>query len=96
MNFVKQIFTDETVNLDDNSFDECTFVRCALVYKGGPFRLVGNTLNSPRFVLDGPALNTLRFMSELYRGGAKDIIELTFDSIRGGGNPADIWGDTVH
>jgi hypothetical protein len=84
MKFINTTYTDETINLDDNDFEGCTFVRCTLVYKGGVFRLAGNSLDSPRFAFDGAAANTLRFMAELYKGGASDIVESTFDNIRQG------------
>jgi hypothetical protein len=85
MNFSNQTFRDETVNLDGNSFVGCTFVRCVFVYNGvGPVNLADNNIQSPRFVFSGAAASTIDFMSKLYAGGAAQIIEATFDNIRGG------------
>lgn len=81
-----QTFADKTVYLDGSSFYDCVFERCDLVFSG----VLPATLSNPRFVdcrwqVVGPAQTTVGFLSALYRAGAKDLIEATFDTIRGKG-----------
>jgi hypothetical protein len=79
-----ETFTDAVVYLDGNSFYRCRFERCTIVING----LIGCTLVDPFFAdcnwtVSGPAQNTLTLLSALYRAGAKDLVEQTFDQIRG-------------
>lgn len=50
----------------------------------GPVSLVGCTFRDVSWAFVGPAQNTLHFMAALYQGGAKDLIENTFNLIRQG------------
>jgi hypothetical protein len=79
-----QTFSDVTVYLDGSSFYDCTFERCTVVFSS----LLPATLNNPKFIdckwqATGPAENTIKFMTALYKVGARDLIEATFKSIRG-------------
>jgi hypothetical protein len=79
-----QTFSDVTVYLDGSSFYDCTFERCTVVFSG----VLPAVLNNPRFVdcrwaAAGPAETTIGFLTALYKAGAKDLIEATFDTIRG-------------
>lgn len=79
-----QTFTDMVVYLDGASLYDCTFERCTIVISG----VLPATLHNPRFVncswrATGPAENTISFFASLYRAGAKDLIEATFERIRG-------------
>jgi hypothetical protein len=79
-----QVFSDAQIYLDGASFYRCKFNRCTIVING----LVGCTLVDPQFidckwVVAGPAQITFELMSALYRVGATDLIEATFDQIRG-------------
>ena len=81
-----QTFSDITVYLDGSSFYDCVFERCQIVFAG----VLPATLNNPRFVdcrweAIGPALTAISFLSSLYKAGATDLIEATFQSIRGKG-----------
>ena len=35
MDYKDQTFTGEVVNIDNNKFEECSFVRCKVIYAGG-------------------------------------------------------------
>lgn len=77
-------FADAVVYLDGNSFYRCKFERCTIVING----LIGCTLVDPQFIdcqwtVGGPAQNTFALLSALYKAGAKDLIEATFNQIRG-------------
>jgi len=79
-----QTFSDVTVHLDGSSFYDCTFERCTVVFSG----VLPAVINNPRFVdcrweAAGPAEMTIRFLTSLYKAGAKDLIERTFEAIRG-------------
>jgi hypothetical protein len=85
----KQTFKDVTIFLDGSNFVECAFERCTLVYSG--LMLVGleaNSFKQCKWEFSGSAQNTIVFMSVLYRGGAQELIEATFDNIRDKPNPA--------
>jgi hypothetical protein len=76
-------FNGETVDLDYNEFVSCTFRNCTLIYRGGnaPI-LTGNSFNNFSFVFAGAAGTTLAFLTSLYHGGFKPLIETTIDNIR--------------
>ncbi len=79
-----ETFKDAKVFLDGKSFYRCRFERCEIVING----LMGCTLVDPRFVdcswsFNGPALNTFQLLTALYNAGAKDLIEATFNQVRG-------------
>jgi hypothetical protein len=81
-----RVFTNEVVDLDGNSFKDCTFKACKLVFNGvaDPV-LVGNRFDPAcTYVFDGPALRTLQFLAALYIDGGAHLVEGTFDSIRKG------------
>jgi hypothetical protein len=85
----KQKFKDVTIFLDGSSFIECTFERCTFVYSGLMLvALEDNSFKECKWQFSGSAQNTLAFMGALYGGGLHDLIEATFDNIRGKANPA--------
>ena len=82
MTITNQTFIDEEINLDDNVYENCTFIRCLFIYEGGAASLKDNTLEQPRFVFRGAAANTIQFMANLYSGGGRDIIQASITNIR--------------
>jgi hypothetical protein len=79
-----QVFTDAHIYLDGSAFYRCKFHRCTVVING----LMGCTLVDPQFVdcrwqVAGPAQTTFELLAALYQAGAVDLIEGTFDQIRG-------------
>ena len=81
---IDQEFSDIRVFLDGCTFIRCTFRKCTIVYAGH----LGMVLNQPKFIeckweMAGHAKDTLAFLSVLYAGGAADLVEATFDNIRG-------------
>jgi hypothetical protein len=82
-------FHDITVQLDGGTFVGCTFERCTLVISGLiPFHLEGCNFPTCKWEFAGPAANTLGILTQLYAGGAKELIEKTFDNIRKAGGTA--------
>jgi hypothetical protein len=79
-----QVFTDAKIHLDGGSYYRCRFERCEIVING----YMGCNLVDPRFIdcrwtVSGPAQNTLQLLSALYAVGATELVEATFDEIRG-------------
>src|SRR6476660_2897079 len=84
-----QTFKDTKIFLDGSSFHRCRFERCEVIISG----LMGCNLDDPRFVdcqwtVAGPALNAFQLLAALYKAGATDLVEATFDQIRGKTRPA--------
>ena len=77
-------FKGKKITLDGGSFYDCEFDECILVFNGLlPVTLEGNSFNNCTWRFNGPALNTVAFMTALYAGGAKDVIENALQEIRG-------------
>lgn len=84
MRYEKHPFRDQAVLLDGNEFIECTFDRCELVFAGiSPVTMHNPKMNGCGWTMTGPAALTINFMSGLYASGAHELIEQTFDNIRG-------------
>jgi hypothetical protein len=82
----KKTFSKQTVVLDGNEFDQCTFDGCVLEFQGlRPVALNTNTITNCQWSFKGPAANAVQFMSALYQSGASgaQLIEATFNGIRG-------------
>lgn len=88
MIFEGKELADQEISLDFNEFVNCRFVRCSLVFRGfGPARLRGCIFDDVTWSFDGPAANTVKFMTGLYHGagqGGRQLIESTFENIRKG------------
>lgn len=85
--YVSTSFKRERVILDGNSFRQCTFTECELVYAArGKVTLDTCVFDQCSYTFDGPAQDTLLFLTGLYMidPGA---IEATFQNIRAGAQP---------
>ena len=80
-------FRNATMQLDGNTFKNCTFTNCKMVFSGYmPVGLENSTFNKVSWSFTGPALTTLGFMRALYAGGGSggmELIENTLQAIRG-------------
>ncbi len=80
----KQTFARMRIALDGCSFDECRFEHCHFVFNGYMgVTLTGCTFEGCTWEFSGPAANTITFMTALYGGGSRDLIESTIRKIRG-------------
>lgn len=80
----KTTFEGKTIVLDGGSFYVCQFKGCTLIFNGVlPVTMDGCSFDNCKWQFSGPAQNTIGFMQALYTGGAKDLIENTFQNIRG-------------
>ena len=86
MDYKDQTFTGELVNIDNNKFEECSFVRCKVIYAGGErFGLLHCTFDACAFSFEGPAQNPLNFMALLYREGGSEgqkFVEDIFNQVK--------------
>ena len=88
----RKTFKQEVVLLDNNSYLNCTFTDCHIVYLGTTeLSLVGCKFVNCTWGFDGPAARVIRFMGTLYAMGESgaELIEKTFANIREGKFPLD-------
>ena len=82
MDYKDQTFTGEVVKIDDNKFEECSFVRCKVIYAGGDrFGLLRCTFDACSFSFEGAAQNTLNFMALLYDECGREGQEFIDDAL---------------
>lgn len=86
MEFTDKTFKDEEVRLDSNSFTNCRFENCAMVYGGGPIPTIrGCHFQDSRWSFVDNADQTVAFMRAVYHGmgdNGREMIEATFEQIR--------------
>jgi hypothetical protein len=82
-------YQDATVELDGNTFQNCTFDRCTMVYRGNdlPY-LISSVFNNCQFRFDDAALRTITLLHRLYAAGAEKIVEEYIEMIKSGTPPA--------
>ena len=86
MKYMNHTFKNETIRLDGNEYQGCTFDGCVLEYAGGTLPIMANNnIGNSRFSFSDAAANTLTFMTGIYHGmgdGGRNVIETTFQNIR--------------
>ncbi len=86
MKYKSETFEKTTVQLDGNTFESCEFNNCVLEYSGGKPPTMSNCgLSGSSFSFTDQAGDTVQFLTAMYHGGFKEVIEQTFEQIR---NPA--------
>ncbi len=93
-------FTNEAISLDGNTYEGCTFTDCEIIIEASaPFSLANNDFTRCLWTFTGAAaltmnILTMNILTQLYQSGpeTQEIIERTFESIRGRGYE----GITVH
>lgn len=84
---ISNTYNGGKVQLDNNSFTKCNFNNCIMEFGGvGAVELNDCSFNNVQWVFTGAAQNTLNFLHGMYNGmgeGGKQIVEATFDNIRG-------------
>ena len=80
-----QVFSNMRIVLDGSSFYGCTFHSCVFVYCATLPVVMENCRyeGGCKWEMDRAARSTLEFMALMYRSGATQVIENTFDLIRG-------------
>lgn len=85
MNFLNQTFENERVELHGNSYHNCRFKNCELVYDGDRSPTFhDNEFIDSVFVFTGSALRTLYFLGNMYNTGAggREVVEKTFTDLK--------------
>ena len=90
MEYREEIFENETVELDGNTFTGCTFRNCVLMFEAtAPPNLAANHFHeNVVFAFKGCATALPHLLTMLYqRGGegGRKLVEDLFDAIRDGG-----------
>jgi hypothetical protein len=94
--FKKQTFRGQRIVTDGNEYTECVFERCEVVFAGGTLPILkSNNFNSCRWIFDGAASRTIQMLANLYQGGWQQLIEETFDNIRGASAAGDTRGPSA-
>jgi len=89
--FRNETFSEVAIVVDGHDYAGCRFDRCRIVYCGAAaVSVTGCTFNDCEWAFDGPAAKTVQFMAALYAmgGTAQQLIERTFDNIRGKPHPS--------
>ncbi|MEZ5729720.1 MAG: hypothetical protein R3E48_18045 [Burkholderiaceae bacterium] len=89
--FSKKRFNKAMVVLDGNTFEQCEFNACTLVFSGvADVKLTGSKITDCNWRFDGPAARTAQFMSAMYASGSggKELIDATFRQLTGAAAPA--------
>lgn len=94
MEYIGTTFKNSREEIDGNSYHDCTFIRCRLVFSAtAPVSITGCSFDNCDWVFDGAAELTLIYLSALYHGlgehGPK-LIDGLFESIRAGRPSNDI------
>jgi|SRR5579863_4107151 len=85
--YERATFNRCAVLLDSNQYQDCIFNDCELVYAGGEHVMIGGCqLNGVRFVLDGPALNTIKFLVGVghIKNGGQELVTQFLECVRAG------------
>jgi hypothetical protein len=70
-------FTNTKINLDNQSFENCMFDGCTIVFSGkGPYRLSGCSFNNCQFALDGAAALTVKYLADMHRMNAPFVLDV--------------------
>jgi hypothetical protein len=89
MDFHDQTFNGQDILLDGNSYRNCRFIDCRMIYEGtGPMEFGGNDCTeNTQWVFGGPAAQFKEFLSVLYKFGGesgRNLVEQFFEEIRRG------------
>lgn len=77
-----QTLVNKTVLVDGNRYENCRFVDCQLLYKGGDLpAFVRCEFNGVSIQLEDDAALTLSYLTGLYHGGLSGPVDTTLDMI---------------
>jgi hypothetical protein len=83
-----QFFQGQTIQLDGNSYENCDFDGCTMIYRGhATVGLINTRMYGCQWKFEDCAHRTVQTLSDLYRGLGADghtLIEALFDNIRRG------------
>lgn len=80
------LYNHETVPLDGETFEDCEFRSCRLVFSGGePPSLVNCKYDDCEWKFDGAAAHTLAHLKLVWNAGGKAPVQAMIKEITGGG-----------
>lgn len=80
------IFNHETVVLDGESFSDCEFRECRLVYSGGELPVFEHCrFDEVEWKFEGAAARTLAYLKLVWGAGGKAPVQAMIKEITGGG-----------
>lgn len=85
MNYLNKTFDNERIELHGNSYHNCTFRHCELVYDGDRSPTFhDNEFIDSVFVFTGSALRTLYFLGNMYNSGdgGREVVEKTMSDLK--------------
>ena len=76
-------FENEVVELDGIEFQDCTFINCDLVYRGGPsFMFIRSPLTGNQLSFCDAARETMNTLAIMHRFGMHDFVEDMIKKVR--------------
>lgn len=76
------IYTNQRVILDGNSFEKCEFKNCILEFGAtAPVSLVGNKISDCQWSFVGPAALTILFLNSVIRDGGPEVKDRLIQSL---------------
>lgn len=79
-------FNHETLTLDGESFADCEFRDCRLIYNGGPAPVLTNCrFDDCDWKFEDAAANTLAYLKVVWSVGGKAPVQALIKEITGGG-----------
>ena len=85
MNYMSHTFENERIELHGNSYHNCTFKHCELVYDGDRSPTFNdNDFIDSEFIFTDSALRTLYFLSNMYQAGdgGREVVDKTLEDIK--------------
>ena len=83
MKSVDKTFRQESIEIDGNSYTNCTFEECTLEYSGGVVPSFQDcVLVKTEFLFSHQAGNTLHFLRHMYHGGFAPIVDFMIADLK--------------
>jgi hypothetical protein len=85
MKYQDVTFKNQTVEVDGNDYKNCTFEKCMMRFRGDgePGSMIGSRITDCQWHFDGPAGNTIQFLTALYANGGADFVDALVRVIKG-------------
>lgn len=75
-------YNHQTVELDGETFNDCEFAECRLVYSGGePPTFTRCRFDDCEWKFEDAAANTLAYLKQMWNVGAKTAVQATIKEI---------------
>lgn len=83
--FENETFTGQSIVVDGNRYEACTFTNCTLIYQGGERPVFARcAFPGSNIQLEGAASSTVRYLRTLSQAGLSVKVQDVLGSVRGG------------